>query len=227
MASQQASPKKGTVVVTGANGSLGSTMASQIASTPSLAAYHGLYAVRDAKAAPVLRAALAQQDGASRTTAAGPHAHDIISLNLADLDSVRAVAAGINARVKAGEIPPVRALILNAGYLEFTSQSWTAGGGFDMTFASNYLGHWLLAVLLLGSMDREEGRVVVVGSESHDPHNPKSKASFDDPRWTEFMRDGSSEAVARGTWSTSEEDPSYHGGFRRYGASKFCQAMMM
>lgn len=223
MAHPHASPGKGTILLTGANGSLGSTMASQIASTPELAAYHGLYAVRDAKAAPVLRSALAQQGGKPTN----PHTHDIISLNLADLSSVRAVATSINSRVAAGEIPPIRALVLNAGYLEFTAQSWTADGGFDLTFASNYLGHWLLTVLLLGSMDREGGRVVVVGSESHDPHNPKSKGSFDDARWMEFMRDGSSEAVARGTWSTSEEDPSYNGGFRRYGASKFCQAMMM
>lgn len=221
MANSQASPGKGTILLTGANGSLGSTMASQIASTPELAAYHGLYAVRDAKAAPVLRSALAQHG--SKTN---PHAHDIISINLADLDSVRAVATTINSQVATGQIPPIRALILNAGYLEFTAQSWTADG-FDMTFASNYLGHWLLTVLLLQSMDREAGRVVVVGSESHDPHNPKSKGSFDDAQWMEFMRDGSSESVARGTWSTSEEDPSYNGGFRRYGASKFCQAMMM
>lgn len=224
MANPQGSLGKGTILLTGANGSLGSTMASQIASTPELAAYHGLYAVRDAEAAPVLRTALAQHKTSN------PHTHDVISLNLADLDSVRAVAAAISARVAAGEIPPVRALILNAGYLEFTAQSWTTaerGGGFDMTFASNYLGHWLLTVLLLGSMDRGEGRVVVVGSEAHDPHNPKGKASYADPRWAEFMRGGSSESVARGTWSTSEEDPSYAGGFRRYGASKFCQAMMM
>lgn len=220
MANPHASPGKGTILLTGANGSLGSTMASQIASTPELAAYNWLYAVRDAETAPALRSALAQHKGTD------PHTHDIISLNLADLSSVRAVAATINSRVAAGEIPPIRALILNAGYLEFTTQAWTADG-FDLTFASNYLGHWLLTVLLLQSMDRELGRVVVVGSESHDPHNPKSKGSFDDARWLEFMRDGSSEAVARGTWSTSEEDPSFNGGFRRYGASKFCQAMMM
>lgn len=223
MANPKDSPGKGTILLTGANGSLGSTIASQIASTPELAAYHGIYAVRDAETAPALRTALAQR---GTQTTNPPHTHDIISLNLADLSNVRAVAASINTRVAAGEIPPIRALVLNAGYLEFTAQSWTADG-FDLTFASNYLGHWLLTVLLLGSMDREDGRIVVVGSESHDPHNPKSKGSFDGARWLEFMRDGSSESMARGTWSTSEEDPSFNGGFRRYGASKFCQAMMM
>ncbi|KAK2604314.1 hypothetical protein N8I77_007256 [Diaporthe amygdali] len=220
MADPLSSLGKGTILVTGANGSLGSTIASQIVSTPELAAYHGLYAVRNAGAAPVLRSAIAQ-NGLQSTN---PHTHDIISLNLADLASVRAVAAAIKARVAAGEIPPIRALILNAGYLEFTTQSWTEDG-FDMSFASNYLGHWLLTLLLLGSMDREEGRIVVVGSEAHDPHNPKGKASYGEG-WTEFMRDGSG-PVARGTWSTSKENPTYSGGFRRYGAAKFCQVMMI
>lgn len=221
MANPQSSPGKGTILLTGANGSLGSKMASQIASTPELAAYHGLYVVRDAQNAPVLRSALAQPQQQQK------HPHDIISLDLTDLASVRAFAGRISARVSAGEIPPIRALILNAGYLEFTSQTWTAEGGFDMTFASNYLGHWLLTVLLLGSMDRQEGRVVVVGSEAHDPFNHKGKGSYGEARFQEFMRDGSSGEVAKGTWSSSAEDPSYNGGFRRYGASKFCQAMMM
>lgn len=222
MANPQSSSGKGTILITGANGSLGSKMASQIASTPELAAYHGLYAVRDAQNAPVLRSALAQPQQKQQQ-----HAHDIISLDLTDLASVRAFAGIISKRVATGEIPPIRALILNAGYLEFTSQTWTAEGGFDMTFASNYLGHWLLTVLLLGSMDREEGRIVVVASEAHDPFNPKGKGSYGEARFQEFMRDGSIGEVAKGTWSSSAEDPSYNGGFRRYGASKFCQAMMM
>jgi NAD(P)-dependent dehydrogenase (short-subunit alcohol dehydrogenase family) len=40
--------------------------------------------------------------------------------------------------------------------------------GFDMSFASNYLGHWLLTLLLLQSIDRECGRIVVLGSITHE-----------------------------------------------------------
>lgn len=64
-------------------------------------------------------------------------------------------------------IPPIRALILAAGYQDFGKQSWTKDS-FDTTFASNYLGHWLLTLLLLGSMDKETGRVVVIGSQGHE-----------------------------------------------------------
>lgn len=35
------------------------------------------------------------------------------------------------------------------------------------------------------------------------------------------------EAVAKGSWSSAKEDPSFRGGFRRYGASKLCLIMMM
>lgn len=64
-------------------------------------------------------------------------------------------------------MPPIRALILNAGVLDFGKQTWTSDG-FDVTFASNYLGHWLLTLLLLQSMDKEAGTIVVIGSQMHE-----------------------------------------------------------
>jgi NAD(P)-dependent dehydrogenase (short-subunit alcohol dehydrogenase family) len=67
------------------------------------------------------------------------------------------------ARVSAGQIPPIRALILNAGFLDFGKQSWT-DDGLDVTFAANYLGHWLLTLLLLRSMDKKAGQIIVIGS---------------------------------------------------------------
>lgn len=150
---------KGTILLTGANGSLGSAIVSEIASRPEFAAYHGIYAVRNASAAPALKSAL---QAGSR-----PHSYDILSLDLADLESVRETATAINARIAAGEIPHIRAIILNAAYQEFDTQTWTADG-FDTSFASNYLGHWLLTLLLLQSLDREYGRVVVLGSLAHE-----------------------------------------------------------
>lgn len=152
---------KGTIVLTGANGSLGSAIVSKIVSTPEFAAHHGIYTARDAAAVPALTHAL-HTTGASHS-----HSHDILSLDLADLKSVRDIAATINARVTAADIPPIRALILNAGWQEFNTQTWTKDG-FDMTFMVNYLSHWLLTMMLLQSMDRESGRIVVIGSLAHE-----------------------------------------------------------
>lgn len=93
--------------------------------------------------------------------------HDIISLALSRLDVVRFAAADINSRVASSEIPPIRALILNAAYLEFEEQTWN-DDGFDTAFTSAYLGHWLLTMLLLQSMDRQSGRIVGVTSSAHE-----------------------------------------------------------
>lgn len=203
MASAPSHNTKGTILLTGANGSLGSTIASQIVSQPELAAYHGLYAVRDANTAHSLATAL----HAGKYT--GSHTYDTLSLDLTDLASVRAFAASINTRVAAGEIPALRAIILNAGYLEFTSQSWTKDG-FDTSFVSNYLGHWLLTLLLLQSLDKQDGRMVIVGSESHDPFNSKSQTSFNDSKWMTFMPEDTCDPIAYGTWSVSAQDPTFH-----------------
>lgn len=151
---------KGTVLLTGANGGLGLAVVRKIVSRPELAAYHGLYAVRDSSSSHRLRSVLGD-------ATVGPHPHDIISLDLTHLDTVRDIATTINARVAAGEIPPIRVLILNAAYLEFEEQTWTTEG-FDTSFAATYLGHWLLTLMLLQSMDRNYGRILVIGSSAHE-----------------------------------------------------------
>jgi len=147
---------KGTIIVTGANGGIGSAIVSRIFTSPDLASYYGIYTVRDPSSSSL-------QFPSTNILA---HSHDTISLELSNLTSVQKAAATINARVAAGEIPSIRALILNAGYQELDGQR-TTDDGFALTFAANYLGHWLLVLLLLQSMDREMGRIVVLRSKAH------------------------------------------------------------
>ncbi len=149
----------GTIVVTGANGGLGSAIVTKIVGSPDLARYHGLYTVRKVDTAATLHDILA--------SAPASHKRDVVAVDLAKLDSVREAAAAINARVAAGEVPPIRALILNAGFQEATTQSFSADG-FDLSFQANYLSQWLLTLLLLRSMDKDHGRIVVVGSWTHE-----------------------------------------------------------
>jgi NAD(P)-dependent dehydrogenase (short-subunit alcohol dehydrogenase family) len=149
---------KGTIIITGANGGLGSAITKEIVSKPEFSAYHGLYLVRDAAHAPAL-------DSVLRTSS--KHSHEALSMDLTDLDSVRKAAEAINLQVSEGKIPQIRALILNAGFQDFGKQTWTKDG-FDTTFSANYLGHWLLTLLLLKSIDRDAGRIVIVGSQAHE-----------------------------------------------------------
>lgn len=151
---------KGTILLTGANGGLGSATVSQIVTSPQLSQhYHGLYMVRDTDNASAL-------DAATTGNSLLRHSHEKIALDLSQLSSVRKVAAHVNAQVAAGTIPRICAIILNAGYEEFGTQTWTSDG-LDTTFATNYLGHWLLTLLLLQSMDLEVGRVVWISSWAH------------------------------------------------------------
>lgn len=149
---------KGTILVTGANGGLGNAITRQLTSRPELVGYHRIYVVRDATTATTL---------ASTLRSNLPHSHDILSLDLTKLNCVREVAKTVNERVSAGQIPPIRAVILNAGYQDFGKQDWT-DDGLDKTFCANYLGHWLLTLLLLKSMDKERGRLIVIGSQAHE-----------------------------------------------------------
>lgn len=78
---------KGTIIVTGANGTLGSAIARQIAAQPDLSAHHGIYTVRDTAATPNLTSALAR--------GSPNHQHDILALDLTNLADVRRLAADI------------------------------------------------------------------------------------------------------------------------------------
>ncbi|KAI0394769.1 putative short-chain dehydrogenase [Xylariaceae sp. FL0594] len=213
---------KGTTVVTGANGGLGSPIARQLSSLPRYAGYHNVYAVRDATSAAALRESTSSSENTT-------HASEVISLDLTNLDSVRRVAESINSRVANGDIPPIQALVLNAGFQDFGKQVWTPDG-FDVTFSANYLGHWLLTLLLLKSMNKECGRIVVIGSQAHDPRDKRNDrtGAFATERDKTLVHDKESfEAIARGTWSSAKQDPSWRSGFRRYGASKLFLVMMI
>ncbi len=151
---------QGSILVTGSNGTLGFNIVDQIVSKPATAdKYYGLYTVRNPAKAPYLAGVLAK---APKT-----HQHEVLPLDFDHLQSVRDFAADVNARVAAGALPPIRALVWNAGFQETDVQTFT-DDGFDRSFQSNYLGHWLLTVLLLGSMDKKDGRIVIVGSWTHE-----------------------------------------------------------
>lgn len=153
---------KGSILLTGANGGLGTAIVYKIISSPDLApSYHGIYTVRQVERATTLSSLIQSAPAPQK------HAHEIVSLDLSRLDSVRDVARDINSRVAAGLLPPLRAVILNAAYQEHTTQDFTRDG-FDMTFQCNYLSHWLLVLLLLQSIDTKHGRIVILGSWSHE-----------------------------------------------------------
>jgi NAD(P)-dependent dehydrogenase (short-subunit alcohol dehydrogenase family) len=86
---------------------------------------------------------------------------EIIQLDLADLSSIAAAIA----QVQAGE-PRLDLLINNAGVMGI-AQSATADG-FEMQFGTNHLGHFALTAGLIGKLNEADaGRVVTISSNAH------------------------------------------------------------
>src|SRR5207245_4618222 len=70
--------------------------------------------------------------------------------------------------IEAGKVP-LRALVCNAG-LQLSRGPHLSPDGFELTFAVNHLGHFLLTNLLLARLlANAPARIVVVASGVHDP----------------------------------------------------------
>ena len=85
------------------------------------------------------------------------------SLELADLsrqDDVRLVAGRIAVRH-----PEIDILVNNAGI--YPARRALSADGFELTFATNYLSHFLLPRLLLERLEAGRGRIVNVSSREH------------------------------------------------------------
>ncbi|MGJ8536302.1 MAG: oxidoreductase [Parasphingopyxis sp.] len=85
---------------------------------------------------------------------------ETIALDLSDLSSVRKAADEIRRRHRS-----LDALINNAGIMQ-TPETRTVNG-FELQLATNHLGHFLLAGLLLDLVEQAQGRIVVVSSIAH------------------------------------------------------------
>lgn len=113
---------------------------------------------------------IAARDPARAGTVArrlGPRARPV-DLDLASLMSVRAASRHVADILNTGHVPPLRGLVLNAG-MQTAAGLWKyTADGFEITFGTNHLGHFLLTNLLAGEL-RAPARIVVTSSGTHDP----------------------------------------------------------
>ena len=137
------------VIVTGANSGIGAAAATVLAA----AGARVTLAVRNVEKG---RAAAAKMPGAT----------EVRELDLADLDSIRAFAAGLGEELEL--------LINNAGVM--APPLGRTKDGFELQFGTNHLGHFALTNLLLPQV---RGRVVTVASGAH----RLGRIDFDDLNW--------------------------------------------
>jgi light-dependent protochlorophyllide reductase len=140
-----------TAIVTGANSGLGLECArALLASDPE---WHVVLAVRDAERG---RAAAQQIDGTSRCT--------VSELDLASLASVQRFVMGFREL----DVPPLHAIVCNAGIQVTTEDPQLTPDGIEVTFGVNHLGHFALVEGLLDQL-QVPARIIVVASDTHDP----------------------------------------------------------
>lgn len=140
-----------TVVWTGASSGIGRRATAEV-----LRRYpdvHLLILVRGGRG-PQLASDLASETG-------NPHV-SAVSCDLASFADIRAAAFAIGRQVDAGQIPPLRGYVGNAGLMS----SARTPDGFDTTFAVNVLANYLLLRLLLPRFE-PPARLIVVGSDVH------------------------------------------------------------
>ncbi len=135
-----------------------------------------------------------------------------LQLDLSSLASVRAAAESCKAMLKSGQIDSLQAIACNAGG-QFQGSISYSQDGYEETFATNFLGHFLLVNLLLDSIS-EKGRVVFTASGTHDPATMDGKmvGAAAEP-----------DAVALGHEGKNGIKPISGG--KRYTSSKLCTIM--
>lgn len=162
-------------VVTGTTHGIGRVTALELAR----AGYSVAMLCRDVPAAEIVRAEIGAEVPQADVR--------VIPCDLTLLQSVRRCA-----QIVRNEFGPITVLINNAGIV--SSRHRMSADGFELTFAVNHLGHFLLVRLLLDRM-AHHGRIVNVASRAHFRARPESMdlQTITDPQ----ARYGSIQAYAR------------------------------
>ena len=143
-----------TVVITGANAGIGLATARYLAAIPE---WHVILACRNEQKAKTAIRDIKQRHPDVRISFA--------PLDLFSLASVRRLPAALAST----KTPIIDALVLNAGGINMKAKSLEfTEDGFERTFQLNFLGHFLLANLLIEQMTAP-ARIVFVSTDLHDP----------------------------------------------------------
>jgi len=149
-----------TTVITGATSGIGKVTALELARKG-----HAIYML-------VRNTTKGEQVKQEIISASGNKNIYVVECDVADLQSVRNAAAELN-----GKLFAINILINNAGSA-FLDRQFTKDG-FEMTFAVNHLGHFLLTESLMPLLKKGQARIINVSSEAH----RSAKPNFDDLKW--------------------------------------------
>jgi protochlorophyllide reductase len=146
---------KSTVIITGASSGVGLQAARALAQT---GAWHVIMACRN----------LPKTEQAAKSVGMSPQSYSILPLDLASLESVRAFVATFR---ESGQ--SLDALVCNAAvYMPLLKEPAYSPDGYELSVATNHLGHFLLCNLLLDDLKNsgaKEPRLVILGTVTANP----------------------------------------------------------
>lgn len=175
------------VVITGATSGLGEQAATILASL----GWHVVLGFRDpVRAEETVAGILRRHPQASVET---------LRIDLADLRSVSAAVTDL----RGGNRPPIMAVIAN-GAIQIVDGVRSSADGFELTFATNHLGHFALVTGLVDDLPHG-ARVIIVSSGTH-----AGALGFPGPQWR----------PAAELANPAPADASPSAGRRRYSTSK-------
>jgi protochlorophyllide reductase len=146
--------RKSTVVITGASSGVGLYAAKALAKR----GWHVVMACRD----------LEKAEKAAQSVGMPSGSYTILHIDLGSLDSVRRFINSFRATGRT-----LDALVCNAAiYMPLIKQPLRSPEGYELTVATNHLGHFLLCKIMLEDMKLSKAadrRVVILGTVTHNP----------------------------------------------------------
>jgi len=148
--------QKSTVIITGASSGVGLQAARALAQTGQ---WQVVMACRN----------VAKAQSAAQAVNMAQGSYQILQVDMADLNSVRRFVQDFRATGA-----PLTALVCNAAiYMPLIKEPLRSPQGFELTVATNHLGHFLLCNLLLKDFQAvgvQEPRLVILGTVTHNPN---------------------------------------------------------
>ncbi len=146
--------QKSTVVITGASSGVGLYAAKALVNR----GWHVVMACRN----------IPKTEQAAQEVGMNPDSYSIIHLDLASLDSVRQFVQDFRATGRS-----LDALVCNAAvYLPLAKEPQRSKDGYELSVATNHLGHFLLCNLMLEDLQKSpapEKRLVILGTVTANP----------------------------------------------------------
>lgn len=151
----------GTIIITGANGSLAVPSVSYL--LRKYPEYTAVLTVRSTSEADLNTSRLKE------TITEFPKATTSIrKLDLSSLSEVQEFASTISSEISSKILPPIAAIVCNAYIWSINDGLKLSPDGYELSFAVNHLAHIALVLRLIGSF-KSDGRIVFLASDAHHP----------------------------------------------------------